>query len=393
MSVLAKLKQIIHWGPLIALTIIFTITSSTVHITLQWWPVSTLGGKINMAVFLTWNIITLYNFFRAAFVGPGFVPYGWKPENVEDTKYLQYCHFCEGYKAPRSHHCRKCNRCVMKMDHHCPWINTCCGHFNHGNFANFLFFACCGCFHSSCSLIPGIIRAVNMPYYVHRGVLDVPIVYLGIKGFIHCVFSIGLSIGVIVAVGALWYFQIKSILRNETGIEQWIRDKAYYRPREEDETEEFIYPYDLGRWRNFTQVYNLSGNPVSDGITWDVIEDCDQYTFTIEQLKQKADKIDRAVEYKTVEDYSGSVCPISKGLRVCCRPPCTDEKRIAIKKGDMVLVTRWKKYWLYGDKLEGPNKTLVRGRDRKRGWFPRRCAVEIVDNGVCQHQGDTKKTD
>ena len=27
-----------------------------------------------------------------------------------DEQYLQYCNFCEGFKAPRSHHCRKCNR-------------------------------------------------------------------------------------------------------------------------------------------------------------------------------------------------------------------------------------------------------------------------------------------
>jgi hypothetical protein len=44
------------------------------------------------------------------------------------------CFSCEGFKAPRAHHCRKCERCVLKMDHHCPWINNCVGHFNHGHF-------------------------------------------------------------------------------------------------------------------------------------------------------------------------------------------------------------------------------------------------------------------
>lgn len=29
-------------------------------------------------------------------------------EKATDTQYLQYCSVCEGYKAPRSHHCRKC---------------------------------------------------------------------------------------------------------------------------------------------------------------------------------------------------------------------------------------------------------------------------------------------
>ena len=31
-------------------------------------------------------------------------------EKKEDEQYLQFCNFCEGFKAPRSHHCRKCNR-------------------------------------------------------------------------------------------------------------------------------------------------------------------------------------------------------------------------------------------------------------------------------------------
>ena len=31
------------------------------------------------------------------------------------------------------------------------------------------------------------------------------------------------------------------------------------------------------------------------------------------------------------------------------------------------------RHWLYGDK--------VLSEDRVRGWFPRRCAIEIINNG------------
>lgn len=65
--------------------------------------------------------------------------------------------------------------------------------------------------------------------------------------------------------------------------------------------------------------------------------------FQEEQLQQKALKRDRTHEYIVVEDYSGSLIPLSKGCGMCCGIPCTDEPRIPIKKGDIVKVTRWKK--------------------------------------------------
>jgi len=62
-----------------------------------------------------------------------------------------------------------------------------------------------------------------------------------------------------------------------------------------------------------------------------------------EQLKQKRAKRDRTLEFVIVEEYSGAICPLSKGMGMCCGLPCTDEPRIALTLGDYVLVTRWKK--------------------------------------------------
>ena len=155
--------------------------------------------------------------------------------------------------------------------------------------------------------------------------------------------------------------------------------------------------------------------------------------FQIEQLKQKKEKKDRSKLYTIRHSYSGAIFPVSKGLKVCCRPPFTDEPRIPLKIGDEVRVTRWKKQWLYGDKiLMNANKQAgmktdinhsglfhgfllsfvklnnrcfllqfsfllyIVGVNRIRGWFPRKCAVEIVkDNGEeCQKNnasGDASK--
>lgn len=60
-------------------------------------------------------------------------------------------------------------------------------------------------------------------------------------------------------------------------------------------------------------------------------------------MKQKEEKRDRTIPYAITEDYSGAICPITKGCYVCCDTPCTDEPRIKLLKGDKVLVTRWKK--------------------------------------------------
>ncbi|XP_013391587.1 palmitoyltransferase ZDHHC6-like [Lingula anatina] len=375
-----SLMRLVHWGPLIALYIIFHISLSGLYCILMWWPPFTVGGAIHLAVYLFWLYLVLYNMISGSLKGPGFVPLGWKPDNPEDFKNLQYCRICEGYKAPRSHHCRKCNRCVMKMDHHCPWINTCCGHYNHASFIQFLFIAPVGCFHAAVVLIASVYRAVYRPYYLYFGDGTEPLVELDVLGFLVCMFGIGLAIGVIIAVGMLFVVQMKSVFRNETGIETWIKDKAYYRDRDEEEEGEFIYPYDLGRKKNFFQVFSWSGFPVSDGIWWEVREGCDQYTLTVEQLKQKEEKRERALPYVIVEDYAGSIFPISKGCRVCCSPPCSDEPRIPVRIGDKISVTRWRKHWMYGDKLLSDEE--AKGKNRVRGWFPKRCARHDPQDGI-----------
>lgn len=87
---------------------------------------------------------------------------------------------------------------------------------------------------------------------------------------------------------------------------------------------------------------------------------------------------------------TGSWLPLwSHGFKVCLHPPLTDESRIALSEGDLVNVTRWRKYWLFGEKIqdlsaitkENGNKSesdeII--KQRVRGWFPRRAAVENYD--------------
>lgn len=76
--------------------------------------------------------------------------------------------------------------------------------------------------------------------------------------------------------------QVRGILRNRTGIEDWILDKAIR--RRVNSKEKFTYPYNLGWWRNTKQVLNFSGSPIGNGVHWEVVDGCDQYTLTVSLL-------------------------------------------------------------------------------------------------------------
>lgn len=77
--ILKKLRQLIHWGPIIALSIILFISLSTIKCMMMYWPLHAEGGIINFAIYMVWNFLTLYHYFLAVFKGPGFVPSNWKP--------------------------------------------------------------------------------------------------------------------------------------------------------------------------------------------------------------------------------------------------------------------------------------------------------------------------
>ncbi|KAI0345953.1 zf-DHHC-domain-containing protein [Trametopsis cervina] len=51
----------------------------------------------------------------------------------------KFCRKCWAPKPPRTHHCKHCGRCVLKMDHHCGWLGyKCLGHRTYTSFLHFL---------------------------------------------------------------------------------------------------------------------------------------------------------------------------------------------------------------------------------------------------------------
>lgn len=70
--------------------------------------------------------------------------------------------------------------------------------------------------------------------------------------------------------------------------------------------------------------------------------------FQIEQIAQKQEKRARTRTYTIKNSATGSWLPFwSQGFFVAVDIPCTDEPRIKLDVGDIVKVTRWKRYTIF----------------------------------------------
>ncbi|CAD5226850.1 unnamed protein product [Bursaphelenchus xylophilus] len=392
-------RRLFHWGPLAAIFLTGFIGITAVYVHLTWWPIDDPIAFLDLSLFTLLIYGTLYNLVRASYIGGGYVTKGWHPPQPEHSSRLQFCAHCSGYKAPRSHHCQKCNRCVMKMDHHCPWINNCVGHRNQIYFFSFLLFAVLGCLHA-CGIL-GVVLFRTL-YFMFNGITRQDYIYNDsiIKDgttFFCTVLAFSFSIGVVLAVGVLLYTQIMVVLRNKTGIEEYICTKAEYRERDESEGP-FVFPYHLGIRRNISEVFPSfwARIPRGNGIWWPIRSDCSQFSLSEEQLIQKANKRFYARIYQIHEDFEGGWFKAWRfGLRTFICQPCSEERRIAVKKGESYAITRIQSNWLYGqrllemDKIEGPfsenpyaarasrdqtNQAVVKQATQPRGWFPKQVA-------------------
>lgn len=84
---LHEVRRLCHWGPVIALSVIAICSTMAILDSIIWyWPLDTTGGSINFIMLINWTVLILYNYFNAMFVGPGYIPLGWKPVRLLLTK-------------------------------------------------------------------------------------------------------------------------------------------------------------------------------------------------------------------------------------------------------------------------------------------------------------------
>ena len=158
--------------------------------------------------------------------------------NEQDEIYKKHpliCIKCFIKRPERAHHCKTCNKCVLKMDHHCPWIANCVGFYNQKAFFLFLFYATLG------DLIAFLCLSFKAYYSVYNLLYNPKVFTYGAKvykgdGLIWTFFVlfwkpftvfIGamLSLAMVLAIGILLITQINIIKKNFTGIE----DHKYYK--------------------------------------------------------------------------------------------------------------------------------------------------------------------
>lgn len=117
-------------------------------------PKTHSSGVAQTTIFHVVTAVMLYCYIKCILVHPGKVPdKKWKydPQKqppITDTKRTgepRHCKWCDKFKPDRSHHCRVCRICILKMDHHCPWIYNCVGFRNHKYFLLMLLYSSIDC--------------------------------------------------------------------------------------------------------------------------------------------------------------------------------------------------------------------------------------------------------
>ncbi|PAA91932.1 hypothetical protein BOX15_Mlig030347g1, partial [Macrostomum lignano] len=119
------------------------------------------------ALALIWYIFvlvtTLACFLMAGQSNPGYVTSDEDVKQyvgrflIKDRPGMEFCPKCNRERPVRSHHCSRCNCCVLEMDHHCPFVLNCIGEHNRWRFILLLFY--------------GILLCASAQYHLWRDLL------------------------------------------------------------------------------------------------------------------------------------------------------------------------------------------------------------------------------
>ncbi|KAF5323533.1 hypothetical protein D9611_005589 [Ephemerocybe angulata] len=260
---------------LVVSLISFIAYSSQIFIIWPWYGREwTVELVILLLPFNVLVAILFWNYYLCVSTDPGTVPSGWKPDTHADgyevkklTGAPRYCRMCQCYKPPRTHHCRDCDRCVLRMDHHCPWINNCVGHFNYSHFIRFLFYVDVACSYHLIMVSKRVLSAMNGYNWDEPTTTELILI---IMNYVTCVpvllavggFRYSLECGVCAietnVIRSIYHFI--NLSSNSTTIEGWEKDKVATMVRK-GQIRAIKFPYDLGKRKNLKAILGTS-NPL-----------------------------------------------------------------------------------------------------------------------------------
>merc|ERR1712216_1030079 len=148
---------------------------------------------------------------------------------------------CVKVKPDRCHHCRVCQRCVLKMDHHCPWINNCVGYYNYKYFYLFILYSLLILFWVSATSFLNFLRSIASEDVLEIGSSSFMIVFC----WLYCtLFG--------VALGGFVTFHTSLLVQNFTTIELVEKKGSPARGKT------YVHPWDLKTRRNIEECLGKS---------------------------------------------------------------------------------------------------------------------------------------
>ncbi|KAH3681532.1 hypothetical protein WICPIJ_007513 [Wickerhamomyces pijperi] len=155
------------------------------------------------------------SYYLAITTSPGSPPSDFKTLPYE---WHRWCKKCEGYKPERSHHCKTCGICVLKMDHHCPWTANCVGFANMPHFMRFLLWVD----YTNFVAFKGILSK-SITFWNER---SAPIYLISKTQLTATIVLFFMSLFVLCTVGLLTLRELQGILfTGRTQIETWDMDR------------------------------------------------------------------------------------------------------------------------------------------------------------------------
>lgn len=231
----------------------------------------------------------------AVFTSPGYTD----GTTVPGAKYVE-CNKCKLPKPERAHHCKTCNRCVLRMDHHCPWTENCVGFRNIPHFVRFLGSALLVCAYAAYKSGALLLYAYQHRKYLKYFIPNTLRIYAGVAALIGNLF-------VTLSLLVLWLRVIMDTMNGKTQIELWECERAESLARHKLAAPA-EFPFDISIFTNLTSAF---GNvwqwplpfsiPRGSGHVFERLIDCDERWPPAENLdvaKHDFYRMDRWTSYE-----------------------------------------------------------------------------------------------